>query len=484
MRTTIVIFLYLWISSLVSGQAFVSEWQTKSNNESITITINPDVGSSSVKYNVDWGDGATDTNVTGDISHNYVNSGSYTVQITDQFPGIIADVPSGNAQKLVSISQWGNIQWVSMENAFQEAVSMNITASDAPDLSNVTNCNGMFSGCKNLNANIGNWNMSNVALMNAMFSGATNFNQSLGNWNTQSVTNMGSMFKNASTFNQDINTPTWKTDSVINMSNMFEGAIVFNQPLSNWNVSHVTDMSWMFRNATAFNQNINDWEITNAMNLDWMFYNATSYNQPMDKWNLTSVTSINRIFTYATSFNQDVGGWDTQNVTDMGSAFFHADSFNYEIGSWDLSSADGDQRFILQRSGMSVENYDSTLIGWRAQEISNINIGWGNPAYCRAQVERQELIDDYGWTIGDDGQQCDDLRPCFITNPNTRQNSGNWSSKFSWSLNKVPMACHEVLIPTSRNVDLDQNGRCFTLEVEAGGTFTVDGNYTLDVWVD
>ena len=39
-------------------------------------------------YDVDWGDGNTDTGVTGDITHTYSSSGTYIVTISGTFPRI------------------------------------------------------------------------------------------------------------------------------------------------------------------------------------------------------------------------------------------------------------------------------------------------------------------------------------------------------------------------------------------------------------
>ncbi|MPS65660.1 MAG: hypothetical protein DI622_04700 [Chryseobacterium sp.] len=51
---------------------------------------------------------------------------------------------SGSADKIVEIAQWGNIHWQSMNSAFTQCMYMQLTATDAPDLSGVQNVSMMF----------------------------------------------------------------------------------------------------------------------------------------------------------------------------------------------------------------------------------------------------------------------------------------------------------------------------------------------------
>ncbi|MBC8645287.1 hypothetical protein H9W95_18420 [Flavobacterium lindanitolerans] len=59
--------------------------------------------------------------------------------------------------KLIDVTQWGTVQWSTMKNAFMDCHNLNITATDVPDLSNVSDISSMFQGCYSLNgpANIG-----------------------------------------------------------------------------------------------------------------------------------------------------------------------------------------------------------------------------------------------------------------------------------------------------------------------------------------
>jgi len=105
------------------------------------ITI-PTVGGG-YNYNVDWGDGNSDSGVTGNITHSYATPGTYTVRINGDFPRIHF-ANTGDKEKILSVEQWGDIEWNIMNNAFFGAINLSINAVDAPDLSNVTAMVGAF----------------------------------------------------------------------------------------------------------------------------------------------------------------------------------------------------------------------------------------------------------------------------------------------------------------------------------------------------
>ncbi|MCS3679288.1 hypothetical protein GGP72_003237 [Salinibacter ruber] len=145
---------------------FITTWETTSPSESITI---PTKGGSNVTdydFQIDWGDGTTET-ITGDDpdpSHTYSSSGTYTVKIStpnngQAFPRIYLNnnTPSSgdNSTKLQSIDQWGSIQWGSMASAFAGATNMTYNATDDPNLSNVTDMGSMFSFADSFNQDIG-----------------------------------------------------------------------------------------------------------------------------------------------------------------------------------------------------------------------------------------------------------------------------------------------------------------------------------------
>ena len=339
----------LWAVPANAQDAFITTWETTSSNESITIPTKGGSDAADYDFEIDWGDGTTQT-ITGDDpdpTHTYSSSGTQTVTIStpsagQAFPRIFFDASADgsgnatNARKLKSIEQWGAIQWKSMDSAFEGADNVTYAATDDPNLSNVTSTREMFCGARSFNGNIGAWDVSNVTTMERTFDGATSFNQNIEAWDVSSVTNMRGMFGGAENFNQDIG--AWDVSSVKDMAFMFVGAGRFNQDLGGWDVSGVTNMRAMFSFATSFNGEIGSWDVSSVTTMERMFNGANSFNQDLGSWDVSSVTNMGRMFKNATSYPQNIGSWDVSSVTDMGRMFFRATNFNQDIGSWDVSS--------------------------------------------------------------------------------------------------------------------------------------------------
>ncbi|RNC88615.1 MAG: BspA family leucine-rich repeat surface protein [Allomuricauda sp.] len=407
---------------------FVTTWKTDNPGASADnqITI-PTFTGETYDYTVDWGDGTSDTNVTGDITHTYTTPGIYTVSITGDFPRIYFNF-SGDSTKILSVDQWGDQVWSSMNSAFGGCSNLDVLASDNPNLSNSTDMTFMFAGCESLQGTgaFNTWDTSSITLMTSLFSGATSFNQNISAWNTSSVTMMDFMFSNATVFNQDIS--AWNTGSVMDMKIMFESALAFNQPIGNWDTGQVSNMQGMFSNATMFDQNIGNWDTSLVTNMGSMFLGATSFNQDIGNWDTGLVINMNSMFANTTAFNQDIGGWNTSAVSEFDDMFLSALAFDQDLGDWDISAATRmDEMFF--NVGLSQENYDKTIIGWRTlspgelQIPSNIIFDGGTSTFCLSENARQELIDDFGWTINDGGLNCPPLNILVYNLINADDNS-------------------------------------------------------------
>ncbi|NKI30809.1 BspA family leucine-rich repeat surface protein [Croceivirga thetidis] len=408
---------FLLVSLTVFSQAFVTTWKTdnegSSNDNQITIPTHPDV---TYNYEVDWGDGTTNTIVTGNITHTYAAPGTYQVSITGDFPHIyFGGLDEG--KKLISIDQWGGIEWQSMFSAFWYCENLDVLANDVPNLSGVQNMVNMFTGCtslvgnsamgtwqvgtvtdmsslfsgtSNFNIDISNWNVSNVQAMPAMFSGSAfnqdisawnvskvqnmlgmfsatqNFNIDISGWDVSSVSDMSYMFSFATGFDQPLN--TWNTSAVLNMEAMFKNAPNFNRELNSWNVSKVENMKEMFSGASSFNNNISQWNVGAVLNMENMFRNAVDFNQPIELWNVENVTMMKELFAGASSFNQNLNGWNVGQVTSMQGMFAGASNFNQNISNWDTSN-------VTTMRGMffDANSFDQNIGAWDLS--NNIDLG-------------------------------------------------------------------------------------------------------------
>lgn len=377
----------------LSGQnAFSTSWKTDnpgtSNNQSITI---PTFLGETYNYNIDWdNDGIYDEfGITGDVTHDFGSPGTYVVKIAGTFPRIYFN-NSGDKDKLLSVNQWGDIAWSSMEGAFWGCSNFNLSAADVPDLSQVKSLANMFRQCTMLNANLNNWNTSQIESTEGMFRSAATFNMPLGNWNISNVRSTKEMFRGASSFNQPLanwnlgrnllfnnmfrdaisfngDLQNWiiNTNEPVNMTSLFYHAENFNKEIQNWDVSAVTDMSYLFEYAHAFNQPLESWNTGNITTMIEMFYRAEAFNQPLNGWDVSQVQDMEAMFEQATSFNQDISNWDVSSVLTMYNMFLAAESFNQPIGLWDTHA-------VETMSGMFQEatNFNQDISTW---DVSNVS---------------------------------------------------------------------------------------------------------------
>ncbi|MCR9052889.1 MAG: BspA family leucine-rich repeat surface protein [Phaeodactylibacter xiamenensis] len=420
--------------------AFITTWKTDNPGVSCSSCITIPTTGIGYNYDVDWeNDGVYDDfGVSGDITHDYGTPGTYQVAIRGDFPRIYFN-DEGDKEKILSVDQWGDISWSSMNSAFRGCTYLAGQAVDVPDLSNVADMSLMFSDAESFNQDIGGWDVSSVTNMFGMFSSASSFNQDIGGWDVSSVvdmggvffqtesfnrdiggwdvssvTNMYGMFWKASSFNQDIG--SWDVGNVNNMFYMFHSAIAFSQDIGSWNTNTVTNMKAMFAGAESFNQDIGGWDLSNVTDITYMFSGASSFNGDIGGWDLSSVTDTRFMFNQASAFNQDIGGWDVSNVTSMVQMFEGATSFDQNIGGWDISNVT-DMFFMLFDVGLSITSYDSTLIGWANQNVQGgIQLMVPNLKYCAGEDARNILINDYNWAFGGDELDCSAILGC--TNPN------------------------------------------------------------------
>ena len=173
--------------------SFITTWKTDiagaSNDKEIIISIGENTFNYDYNYDIDWtGDGTWDTiGATGTQTHIYPQAGTYTIKIRGQFPHILAN------NKILSVEQWGNIEWLSMYKTFEGCSNLVINAKDRPNLSNVTSMNAMFRGATSFNKSLNNWDVSNVINMKYMFENVTlsleNYARLLKSWSTQTLKN-------------------------------------------------------------------------------------------------------------------------------------------------------------------------------------------------------------------------------------------------------------------------------------------------------
>ncbi|MEP5340221.1 MAG: BspA family leucine-rich repeat surface protein, partial [Algibacter sp.] len=189
-------------SDAIESESFITAWEVDDETGlDITIPIN-DNSAYNYGYFVDWGDGSAVEFYTGSANYTYNTAGSYEVKIFGDFPAIQfanegenADGVVVNKDKITEVKQWGAIKWQSMDGAFFGCINLDVTATDIPNLENVTNMFAMFDRVKFFEGgNIGQWDVSKVTSLSHIFWGATSFNADLGDWDVSNVTDVTAMF--------------------------------------------------------------------------------------------------------------------------------------------------------------------------------------------------------------------------------------------------------------------------------------------------
>lgn len=444
-----ILFVFIGCLSVLTGysqNAFISTWQTDnagtSNTTSITIPVQTSL--TSYNYDIDWNNDGVydDLNVTGSITHNFGAAGTYTIRIRGDFPKIHFD-NGGDKDKLIDISQWGDIQWSSFGNSFDGCSNFNISATDAPDLSNVTNFDQIFKNCTSLNAPLDHWDVSTITNMEFAFSGAILFNQDLNSWDVSQVASMRQMFSQATAFNGDIS--NWQLTSLTNFTYMFYEAAAFNQPIDGWvfpnvtslqgvfqdaaafnqaidiwDVSNITSMATTFRGASSFNQDLNNWDVSGVTNFESMFAGASSFNGNISNWNTSNATNIARMFMAATVFNQDIGNWDVSNNTSMLNLFYNASNFNQDIGSWNTANVT-----TMSRTFSNADAFDQDIGDWDVGNVTNMSFMFN-------------LVDSFNQDIGDwNTSNVTTMRGMFARATVFNQDIEDWNVSKVTNMNKM-----------------------------------------------
>ncbi|SHH07955.1 BspA family leucine-rich repeat surface protein [Flagellimonas flava] len=224
--------------------SFVVTFKTTLANEEVGFGADENLPND---YILDWGDGTIEKIDKGSPqSHVYEKPGTYKVAINGQFSRIIMD-NHPSATKLMSIENWGAVEWKNFRTAFKGCSNLTYNATDAPNLSTVTDLAYMFRDASSFNGDVSNWDVSKVTNMEQMFYGASSFNSDLSSWELKNVLYINSMFQNATSFNGDVT--SWNVSKVKSMANTFNGADSFDQNLGGWNITAVTNISGMLSNS-------------------------------------------------------------------------------------------------------------------------------------------------------------------------------------------------------------------------------------------
>lgn len=354
--------LFIGITTASFGQTpFVTVWQTDNigpRNETDSNQIRfPATGD----FSYSWVDvnntSSTDSGIgTGPTTITFPQAGTYELSVTPRdstpFNRIsFCEYCRGDQEKLIEIKNWGAIQWTEFQ--FNGCYNLKISATDTPDLSNVSDMAFVFShsGVDTI-PNVNDWDISNVTDLSNSFA-YTKFNQPLDNWDVSNVTDM---------------------------SFMFDGDSVFNQPLDTWNMSKVQFIAYMFRDASSFDQSLATWDLDSLKSaLAWLIrtnMSCENYSYTLYGWANNPRTNSGVFYgAYNVEYSSavidardyliDSLNWDFQSGDNLGTCniALSVDFTNFTarqdnsraLLNWQTASESNNRGFDIQRSNNGIE---------------------------------------------------------------------------------------------------------------------------------
>ena len=107
-------------------------------------------------------------------------------------------------------------------------------------------------------------------------------------------------------------------------------------------------------------------DLSNTTSLKNAFKGCTSLdsNGNLGTWDTSTITNMQATFDGCTNFNGDISVWNTGNVTTIRDLFKDSSTFDQSLANWDLTALTDLSDIFNGASGMSVANYDATIIGW------------------------------------------------------------------------------------------------------------------------
>jgi len=199
----------------------ILEYMTTAPSESITLPL---YGKTDVIIN--WGDGSQIEEIynEGDIIHNYLLAGTYTVTINKTLTRFGKGSSSyDNVDKLIKVIDFGGLRTTDLSGAFNGAINL-VEVTGIPTILSITDLSYTFKDAISMNdSKLSNSHTVHVKNMVSTFENAVSFDQSLANWNVTGVTAMNDMFKDVTLSSENY------SNTLISWSNQnVQSNIIFN----------------------------------------------------------------------------------------------------------------------------------------------------------------------------------------------------------------------------------------------------------------
>ena len=407
-------------SQWLDDGVFVTTWDTRLG-VGTTVTL---AFAGTVDAMIDWGDGTVETvSTAGPHVHDYGVDSIYTVAVTGSVEGYdgmnnSGDCPCNGQAKLVSVDQWGKLDFSSMKYAFSFCWNLISVPNTTNGLESVTDMSFMFYGATSFNGNISDWDTSSIADMSGMFYGADSFNCNIGGWDTSSVIDMSSMFNGATLFNRDIS--GWCVTQIPSKPSGFDTATTsWTLPRPVWGTCPPTPsafittwdtsleagtavtlalagtvdawIDWgdgsLAQHVTTPGPHAHDYGIDGIYTVE-VAGSVTAYNSrdngsgelplieyidekkliSVDNWGRLGFSSMQNAFYYCRNLttvpNTTIG---LEFVTNMENMFLGATLFNSDISGWDTSSVTNMRGMFL-----AAESFNQDIGDWDTSSVTKM----------------------------------------------------------------------------------------------------------------
>lgn len=207
----------------IGSRPFIFTVNTANAGSASTHFIVPFVSTGTYDCLIDWGDGSSSAITTWNnpaLDHTYGSSGVYTIKITGICKGF-RFANAGDRRKILTISQWGNLNLGNDNGYFFGCTSLLITATDTLNLQGTTIFDNAFRQCTALTTipNLSLWDVSAVTTLGNAWNLCTSFNGDPSGWTTTSLQNAAACFNLCSSFERNIG--GWDVRQLTNATNLF-----------------------------------------------------------------------------------------------------------------------------------------------------------------------------------------------------------------------------------------------------------------------
>lgn len=201
-------------------------------------------------------------------------------------------------------------------------------------VSDVTDFTFLFRN-KQLQEDIGDWNMTSAIEMEEMVRGIHNMSANLGlqRWDTSNMRSLKALFMSTRWVEPMLDLSSWNTSQVTNMNQLFRRSYVEKPGVKHWDTSRVINIGQLAEGNRVFNDDLRLWTTGSIRTMDNAFKNAESFNQDISGWDTHSLRNMRNAFLNS-GFNQDISGWNVSIVVDLEKAFQGAKNFSQDLCAW------------------------------------------------------------------------------------------------------------------------------------------------------